>query len=172
MTKITSEHTCCSLKEQSFCPQDASPSWQSGFLPLSCPLVPGSPNNSICRISPISGSPRPSQLQCYLYQQPHSHDPRTSALSVHPRLDFCVPVICTKFFVTPKSPSWTFRPRGDPETLGVTSLPLLSAVHTLTRPQLGPDPLVPLFTQCRHPSGFCFWGLCCCCFIMGSLKIC
>lgn len=82
MTKITREHT--SFEEQSFRPKDASPHWQS--VPLSCPLAPGSPNTSICKLSPISRSPRPFQMQCYLYQQPHSHDPRTSALSLDPRL--------------------------------------------------------------------------------------
>lgn len=94
-----------------------------------------------------------------------------------PQTDFCVPIICMKYFVTPKSPSWPFRPRGGPATLGVTSLLLLSAVHTLTRPQYGPGPLVPLFTQKGTLlvfKGFVFGVFCCCyccCFITGSLKI-
>lgn len=133
-----------SFKEQPFCPQDASPSWKSGFLPPSCPvLTPDSPNTSICRLGPISEFPSPPQLQHYLYQQSWSRYPGALTWSVHSWLVAQSHAPCALLHhLSQKRPS----------SLG--DFPLFFAAYTLTWPRHNLNPTVLLNIQPRNSPGF------------------
>lgn len=114
----TSEYNCRSLREQLFCPQDASPSGNR-FLPLSCPVFSHMwlPQNlnlqaryhfKILKSIPAAAPslPTTSVTQSWGFNT-----------ECPPHTQLCGPVIGTKCLVILEFPSWPFRCREPPATL-------------------------------------------------------